>query len=251
MSIFVRRLLTGLGLSFALSLLAAPLAHAQMSGGPGAGPGGGGGGDQKSSEDKAADDKREAEWGDKDLNLKAVHAEGPCPFVKVLYDAARYHEFKDNKESASAAMWTGEIEGISSDCAYKGTEPIHVGMNIGFSLGRGPQAVGQTKIYHYWVAVTERDKTVLAKQEFDLPVTFKPGEDTVHVDTQVGNIQIPRADIAISGANFEVLVGFDVTPEMADFNRQGKHFRYVTAAEKKDAPDTQGTQAPQTPSPAQ
>jgi len=226
MSIYARRLFTGLSLSFALGLMAAPMAHAQAGGGRG----------QQDDGDKAAEQgKKDAEWGDKDLHLKAVHAEGPCPYVKVLYDAARYHEFKDNKESAGSAIWTGEIEGISSDCAYKGTQPIHVGMNIGFSLGRGPQAQGQTKVYHYWVAVTERDKTVLAKQEFDLPVTFKPGEDTVHVDTQIANIQIPRADITVSGANFEVLVGFDVTPEMADFNRQGKHFRYVTQAEKKPA----------------
>ena len=28
-----------------------------------------------------------------------------------------------------------------------------------------------------------------------------------------------------SGANFEILVGFDVTPEMAAFNRDGKRFR--------------------------
>ena len=228
MSIYARRLFTGLGLSFALGLLAAPVAHAQMGGGRGGQQGGGDDGEKAQEQGK-----KDAEWGDKDLHLKAVHAEGPCPYVKVLYDAARYHEFKDNKESASAALWTGEIEGISSDCAYKGTQPIHVGMNIGFSLGRGPQAVGETKIYHYWVAVTERDKTVLAKQDFDLPVTFKPGEDTVHVDTQIANIEIPRADITVSGANFEVLIGFDVTPEMADFNRQGKHFRTVTAAEKK------------------
>jgi len=246
MSIFVRRLLTGLGLSLALGLVAAPVAHAQISGGSGNGPGGGGEDSQKA----ANEDKKAAEWGDKDLHLKAVHAEGPCPYVKVLYDAARYHEFKDNKVSASAATWTGEIEGVSSDCAYKGTQPIHVGMNIGFSLGRGPQAEGYTKVYHYWVAVTERDKTVLAKQEFELPVSFQPGQDQVHVDTQIANIQIPRGDITVSGANFEVLVGFDVTPEMADFNRQGKHFRYVTAAEKKvDAPSSPA--APQTPQASQ
>src|SRR6185437_2982722 len=103
MSIFVRRLFTGLGLSFALGLLAAPVAHAQM--------GGGGGQSGQGDADKAADrDKKDAEWGDKDLHLKSVHAEGPCPYVKVLYDAARYHEFKDNKISASSAVWTGEIE---------------------------------------------------------------------------------------------------------------------------------------------
>lgn len=217
MSSFSRRLLAGLGLGLFLCAGAVQFAHAQ---------------DDQSSpgEDKQ---KSDDEWGDRELHLKKLKAEGPCPYVKVLYDAARYHEFKDNKESASAAGWTGEINGTSSDCAYKGTQPIQVAMDIGFSLGRGPQATGQTKVYHYWVAVTERDKTVLAKQEFELPVTFAPGQDRIDVNTRIENIMIPRADIQVSGENFEILVGFDVTPEMADFNRDGKHFRYVTTSEGK------------------
>ncbi len=193
---------------------------------------GGGQDDGETAEDKA---KKDDEWGERSLNLKALKAEGPCPFVKVLYDAARYHEFKDNKETTGNAMWTGEINGVSSDCAYKGEAPIQVGMNIGFSLGRGPMADGQTKVYHYWVAVTERDTVVLAKQEFDLPVTFRPGEQRIDVSQDVAGIVIPRANINVSGSNFEVLVGFDVTPQMAEFNREGKHFRYVTPAETKPA----------------
>ena len=30
---------------------------------------------------------------------------------------------------------------------------------------------------------------------------------------------------ATSGSNFEVLIGFEVTPQMAAFNREGKRFR--------------------------
>jgi hypothetical protein len=99
-------------------------------------------------------------------------------------------------------------------------------MKIGFSLGRGQMAEGNTKNYHYWVAVTERDSAVLAKQEFVLPVTFAAGQERVDVNTVAENIVIPRSALTVSGSNFEILVGFDVTPQMADFNRQGKHFRY-------------------------
>jgi len=95
------------------------------------------------------------------------------------------------------------------------------------------------KTYRYWVAVTDRDKAVLAKEYFDLPVTFPAGEDRVQKTEDVFGITIPRADIKVSGANFEVLVGFDVTPEMADFNRQGKRFRAnagVATAQAGSAP---------------
>lgn len=223
MSSTLRRLMAGVCLGFFISGSLAAAAHAQMGGG------------QDDQDDQAKADekaKRDEEFDGKNLRLGKIKAEGPCPYVKVLYDAARYHEFKDNREASSAAIWTGEINGVSSDCAYKGNDPIQVGMNISFSLGRGPQADGQTKTYHYWVAVTERDKTVLAKQEFDLPVTFAQGQQRIDVNTSIENIVIPRADITVSGSNFEVLVGFDVTPDMVEFNREGKHFRFVSSSEQ-------------------
>ena len=225
MSVLSRRLLTGLALGCLLSTGAMAVAHAQDQGG----------GQQDDDATSAAKAARDKEFDGTNLHMKAIKAEGPCPFVKVLYDAARYQEFKDNKESTSAAQWTGEINGISSDCAYKGTDPIHVAMDVSFSLGRGDAADGQSKTYHYWVAVTERDKTVLAKQEFELPVTFENGQQKIDVNTRIEDIVIPRADITVAGSNFEVLVGFDVTPQMVDFNREGKHFRYVSPVEKTPA----------------
>ena len=39
---------------------------------------------------------------------------------------------------------------------------------------------------------------------------------------RLDNIVIPRADSKVSGDNFEVLVGFDVSPQQAAFNRLGK-----------------------------
>ena len=145
--------------------------------------------------------------------------------MKVLYDAGRYMEFKDNKEAAGNVTYTGEIEGLSSGCAYKDAEPIQMQIDLLFGLGRGPQASSDKKVYRYWVAVTQRNKEVLAKEYFDLPVSFPAGADRALVRESVSGIVIPRANLDTSGANFEVLIGFDVTPEMAAFNRDGKRFR--------------------------
>jgi hypothetical protein len=201
-------------------------AHAQYGGGGGGGGGHGGGGGNDQSDDDAKTKKRNEEWGTNNANLPLPELKnaGPCPFVKVLYDAARYVELKDGKETPSAVGYTGEIEGLVSACEYKADEPIQVQARLLFGLGRGPQAEGVRKDYRYWVAVTDRNRGVIDKQYFDLPVDFKPGQDRMEITQDVANIVIPRADIKVSGANFEVLVGFDVTPEMADFNRQGKRF---------------------------
>lgn len=206
----------------ALAAATATPVFAQQGGGPG-GPGGGGGGQ---GDDDAKTRKRNEEWGTTggNLPLPELRNAGPCPFVKVLYDAARYVELKDNQETPSAVGFTGEIENLASACEYKSDEPIKVQARLLFGLGRGPQAEGDRKTYRYWVAVTDRNKGVLDKEYFDLPVTFKPGQDRMMVTQDIMGITIPRADIKVSGGNFEVLVGFDVTPEMADFNRQGKRF---------------------------
>lgn len=160
--------------------------------------------------------------------LRRNAAAGPCPYVKILYDAARYVELTGDRVAASNVAFTGEIEGLTSDCAYQNDDPITVHTRVLFNLGRGPQAEGDARTYRYWIAVTERNKAVLAKEYFDLPVDFN-GALTASV-TQDQVIVIPRADATTSGDNFEVLVGFDVTPQMAEFNRTGSRFRVNAGA---------------------
>lgn len=180
---------------------------------------------RKQQEESAKKRKQKEEWGDNQAPLQALRNAGPCPFVKSLYDAARFVEFKEAREASANVAWSGEIQGISAGCAYKDDQPIQVTMEVLFEMGKGPQATGRQKTYKYWIAVTDRNKSVLAKQTFDIPVTFPEGEDRVYVTENIGNITIPRASIATSGSNFEILIGFDVTPQMAAFNREGKRFR--------------------------
>lgn len=179
------------------------------------------------------DKKKKDDWGDKHPPIPTIQNAGPCPLVKVLYDAARYVELKDNREQFSAVGYTGEIQSLSSACQYKNAEPIRVQMEVLFALGRGPQAEGSSKTYRYWVAVTDRNRDVIDKTYFNLPVNFPAGQDRVLYTDTLKGISIPRASAKVSGANFEVLVGFDVTPEMVAFNRDGKRFKpsAVIAAE--------------------
>ncbi len=186
---------------------------------------------RRQAEADAAKKKKEKdkEWDTTPAPLPTVKNAGPCPFVKVLYDAARYQEFKDNKESANTVGFSGEIQDISASCQYKSSDPIHLKLAVQFALGRGPVAVGREKEYHYWVAVTTRNKTVLARQDFTVKADFPEGQDRVYLQDNLDGITIPRADATVSGENFEILIGFDVTPQMAEFNRLGKRFR-VNAA---------------------
>lgn len=215
-----RPLLTALGVGL---LAASTAAHAQSSAQRED--------DAKRAAQDSADKKKKQkakEWSLSTAPLPDVKNAGPCPYVKVLYDASRYVELKENRETASAVGFTGEIQNLNSDCRYrngKTVEPISVKMNVNFALGRGPQAQGDAHAYRYWVAVIGPQNIILAKSYFDLPVRFQPGQDRLAMSQLIDTISIPRATKTITGANFEVLVGFDVTPAMADFNRDGKRFR--------------------------
>jgi len=151
--------------------------------------------DQRRQQEDAAKKRRQREeWGDVQAPLPALRNAGPCPYVKVLYDASRYVDFKDAREAANAVAYTGEFQSLSSGCSYKDEEPISVRIEMLMGFGKGPQATGNQHTYRYWVAVTQRNQQVLAKEYFDVPV------------------------------------GFDVPPRMAAFTRDGKRFRVNPAA---------------------
>lgn len=219
-----RAVLSVLALAMAASAAPAGGAWAQSY------PGGGQDRDREQEERQQEREQREREWMLRPAPLRQRPNAGPCPFVKILYDAARYVEFEGGQQASSAVGFTGEIEGLESACVYREADPIVVDVNILFHLGRGPQADGTQHTYRYWVAVTERNSAILAKEYFDLPVTFEDGADRVMVTEEIRGLTIPRRDVSVSGSNFEILVGFEVTPEMAAFNRAGARFRIDAGA---------------------
>ena len=212
----MRRLLSACSALVLMAGVLPGVAHAQFSGGQQQQQGGRQGGQQ-------GDDAPAPSRGPRLGALRQQANAGPCPYVKILYDAARYVELADNRPALANVGYTGEIEGVTAGCSYKSDEPITVQMNVLFDLGRGARATEDQRTYRYWIAVTERNAAVLAKEYFDLPVDFK-GAPTASVEEE-RTIVIPRKDVGVSGSNFEILVGFDVTPEMATFNRDGSRFR--------------------------
>jgi hypothetical protein len=148
---------------------------------------------------------------------------GPCPVAGVLYDASRIVEIKGTERHENVGF-TGAIEAVRGFCRYVGTNPITMELEVDFAFGKGPTAEGASHSYPAFVSVTRRDKNVLAKEKFDINVTFPEGKDIVRLTEAVPGIVIPRANETVSGSNFEVIVGFDVTPEQLAYNRSGTRF---------------------------
>jgi hypothetical protein len=154
---------------------------------------------------------------------------GPCPAVRVLYDAQRFVEL-DGPERFENVGFTGEIARISSNCRYIGSDPITVSLQVDMAFGKGPKAAGTTKDVVYWVSVTRKDLAVISRERFTQRVTIPAGSDRITLQSPLTKITIPRANKDIAGGNFEVLVGFELSDAQLAFNRDGKRFRVDSGA---------------------
>ena len=150
---------------------------------------------------------------------------GPCPSALSLYDAHRIVELDGGEVRFENVGFTGEILNIRSLCSYYGERPIVANLELDMAFGRGPAADGDTHTYEYFVAVTRRDIAVIEKQVFPITVRFAAGEDRVFLTETIDAISIPRATEGTSGTNFEIIAGFELTPEQLAFNRSGQRFR--------------------------
>lgn len=150
---------------------------------------------------------------------------GPCPSAMSLYDAHRLVELRAGEVAYENIGFTGEVLAVRSLCSYYGERPILANLEIDFGFGRGPAAEGSERTYEYFVAVTRRDMAVMAKEVYPIRVRFAPDQDRVFLTETIDAISIPRANEGTSGVNFEILVGFELTPEQIAFNRSGQRFR--------------------------
>jgi len=151
---------------------------------------------------------------------------GPCPLTGVLYDNARIVDFAAPAQERYANIeFTGEMQGVRGLCRYVDDDPITMSIDIDMAFGRGPAATSDRQTYRYWVAVTRRGIAPIEKAYFDVDVRFDRGEAVVTRRESIERIVIPRATPDLSGENFEILVGFELTPEQLQFNRDGRRFR--------------------------
>lgn len=149
---------------------------------------------------------------------------GTCPPAGAMYQTARIVEFDGGEQLFPNVQYTGEIVDVRLYCRYAGTDPVRAEVEIDFAFGKGPAATSNRKDYGYWVAVTRRSGKVLNKEFFTVQADFSDGPVTGRTEV-LQRIIIPRNDESVSAANFEVLIGFDLTEAQLTYNQEGRRFR--------------------------
>lgn len=148
-----------------------------------------------------------------------------CPNAFALSDAARAIEFVGDKTLQNVA-WSAEILDVRTRCRYVEDRPIKAVVEVDFAVGRGPAATSHDHELQYFVAVTRKNRALIAKQEFAVPVRVKGDIATVRFTEDMNTITIPRLDRSISGSNFEIAVGLVVTQDQLIFNRSGQSLKF-------------------------
>ena len=149
----------------------------------------------------------------------------PCPNAFALDEAARMIVF-DGEPSLDTVAWSAEVTDVRTSCRYTTDRPIQAQVEVDFAVGRGPAADGETLDVTYFVAVTRRDKDLIAKEEFTVPVTIREGRATTDLTERIREITIPRLNENTSGTNFEIAVGFALSREQLLYNRSGRSLKF-------------------------
>ena len=149
---------------------------------------------------------------------------GPCPRAFALYESSRSVEFLGAEKHENVGF-TAEINKVRTLCRYYSDQPIEASLDIDMAFGRGPAAQSETHTYNYFVAVTRKNIAVIEKEYFPITVTFPPGVTQMSVTEEIAQITIPRAKESTSGANYEIIVGFELTADQLAFNEADKRFR--------------------------
>ena len=143
-----------------------------------------------------------------------------CPRVAIVADAAEVVEFRPGPgRDLTDVVSRGFMGELAGACEYDGDEgTVTVEVQLPIVGERGPAATGGEAAFTYFVAVTDPASTILAKELFDTSVAFAEGQTRAGTVEELEQV-IPLANPA-QGVNYQILIGFQLTPEQLDFNRR-------------------------------
>ncbi len=141
-----------------------------------------------------------------------------CPTVAILGDAERITKFKSGTgRDLIDKMFEAEIRNLNTACKHRPGRLI-VDMSFELVAERFPAAKSREGDFNYFIAVTDRSGRVLAKETFNSRIAFPANR------RRAGTVEETEQSIPLqaqaTGAEFEILVGFQLSAKQLEFNRR-------------------------------
>lgn len=152
--------------------------------------------------------------------IVAAGADGNCPSVQIMADLKNLHEFMDySSPTLNTKVSEIEIMDVKTQCSEE-DEAVAMNIDITFDGHIGPQA-RQTKndtanfSYPYFIAVTDAQGKILAKEIFAASLSYGKDQDAIKQIETINQLLPKTAGVA----DYTVLLGFQLNEEQLIYNR--------------------------------
>lgn len=146
----------------------------------------------------------------------------PCPAIVIVQEIADVTQFKPGEgRDLTDVVLEGKVRGFDGFCETDFDEgvagEVEVELRVVFSIARGPANTDRKGDFRYFVALADRAGKTTQKHVFDSEVEF-PGNRNRVAPFEELTLKIPLKS-GENGADYTVYVGFQLSPEQLDYNR--------------------------------
>jgi len=161
------------------------------------------------------------------LESMTVPNVGECPQATILAEAVDATVFNSaTGRDLPDIQYQAHLSDLESTCDYgrtRGVRMAYTRLNFNVSIDLGSAAMSRPIDVPYFVAViVPETQTVLTREIFTVRAAFDGNTRSVIIPDHIGSIAIPVSEGADGGA-YEVVIGFQLTPEQVEFNRASRH----------------------------
>ena len=155
-----------------------------------------------------------------DATTQVAGAMGGCPHVQLVTDLKEVHQFT-NPDMPKAGQDVSSVEmNIVSHSCTTDDKGMVMDMEIGFNgalgaKGRGTNSEKPSFSYPYFVAVTNAQGSILAKEIFAATLSYDKTTDQISQSEAIRQVMPAGADTG----SYRVLVGFQLSPQELAYNR--------------------------------
>ncbi|MGE0717259.1 MAG: hypothetical protein AB7P02_17575 [Alphaproteobacteria bacterium] len=144
--------------------------------------------------------------------------EPACPAAIVVADLSRATEFRPGPgRDLADVVHTAGIERVDTSCTYDRRRKVTVQTTVNLMVERGPAERARQADITYFVALANPQGQVTTRETFTIPVRFTGNYTRMQASEETETV-IPLG--GGSGAGYRIYVGFPLSPEQLEFNRQ-------------------------------
>ena len=143
-----------------------------------------------------------------------------CPRFGGLETATQQVKFRPGDgRDLTDVMYMVRLNGVQRTCEYD-KSGVAIAMRVGFALELGPANPDRNASFQYFVAITDADNRVLAKEIFTTALAFPANVGYVEKTDELDQ-RIPLP-VGRSASAYQIVVGLQLTEAELDYNRRAQ-----------------------------